>query len=98
MQHDLPTPADAAWKLSLQNVTMGDARERLIQFLTDHWFQSLSTLAEKLKGQGFGPVETSELCETFRPMFEENLTKAISEFDHNANDFVAQCSGETLHG
>lgn len=93
-QPDLPTAADAMRKLSLQNVTMGEARERLIVFLTDHWQQSLITLAEKLVGQGFTQKETLELCESFRPMFEKNLTEAILQFDQNADEFIARFDGE----
>lgn len=91
---DLPTAADAARKLSLKNVTIGEAREKLVQFLTNHWQQSLITLAEKLMGQGFSQKETLELCESFRPMFEKNLTDALLQFEQNADEFIALCAGD----
>lgn len=92
MQHDLPTAADATRRLSLKNVTVGEARERLIEFVTAHWERSLTTLAKKLMGQGFSQEETLELCEGFRPRFDESLTSAIAQFDANADEFIAMCA------
>jgi hypothetical protein len=88
-QPDLPTAAD---KLSLQNTTVGEAREHVINFLTEHWKQSLITLAAKLTAQGFSQEETLELCESFRPRFDESLTNAIAVFDANADEFIATCA------
>ena len=88
MQADLPTEADKARKL-----TIGDAREQMIQTLTDHWQASLVTLARKLTEQGFSELETLDLCESYRPMFEQNMTQALRQFDENADQFIAQCGG-----
>ena len=93
MQHDLPTAADAARRLSLKNVTVSEAREKVIQFLTEHWKQSLIALAQKLiQQQGFSDEEATELCLSFRPMFEQNLTQALAQFDRDADSFIAGCS------
>jgi hypothetical protein len=92
MQPDLPTPTDVSRRLKLKNVTIGEARERTIQLLTDHWLQSLLKLAQTLKAQGFSDEETLALCETMKPMFEKNLTEALLQFDQDADTFIEQCS------
>jgi len=94
MQHDLPTPSDVERKLSLKNVTFGEAREKLVQFLTAQWAENLETLAKKLMGQGFSKEETLELCESYRPRFEEDLTAALRQFDQEADTFIAECAAK----
>ena len=93
MQPDLPTPGDVARRLSLKNVTVGEAREEMINFLTAHWQDSLIALAQKLiQEQGFTEEETLDLCESFRPMFEQNLAQALAQFDRDSDSFIAGCS------
>ena len=94
MQPDLPTSRDVARRITLKNVTIGEAKERTIQLLTDHWLQSLLTLAQELKAQGFSDEETLELCENMKPKFEENITQALRQFDDDADKFIAQCAGD----
>jgi len=86
MKNDQRKAANANGKL-----TVGDAREQTIKFLTEHWEQSLVTLAHKLMGQGFSQEETLELCESFRPMFEKNMADALLQFDRDADEFIALC-------
>lgn len=94
MQPDLPTPGDIARRLSLKNVTVGEAREEMIKFLTAHWQDSLIALAQKLiQEQGFTEEETLDLCASFRPMFEKNMTNALTQFDRDADSFIAACNG-----
>lgn len=88
MRTDLPTAANANQKL-----TIGDAREKLIQIVTSHWTSSLIELAQKLQMQGFSQDETLELCENMRPMFEQNLTQALRQFDAEADKVIARSSG-----
>lgn len=97
MQPDLPTQADVTRRLSLQNTSVGEAREKLIQFLTEHWLSSLTELAEKLTQQGFPSGEVLQLCESYRPRFEESLTEALTQFDRNADSFIA-ARGEASDG
>ena len=62
MQPDLPMTNDVARRLSLKNVTVGEAREKMIEFLTARWQQSLITLAQKLiQEQRFSEHEALEL-------------------------------------
>jgi hypothetical protein len=98
MQHDLSKPSDAARRLSLKNVTIGEAREHLIGFISQHWERSLTTLAQKLRDQGFSQAETLDLAESFRPMFEKNLKEVVQQFDANADAFFAQCRAGEIEG
>jgi len=90
---DLPTRTDFARKLNLKDVTVNEAREKLVLFLTAHWQRNLITLAQKLTEQGFSQQETLELCESFRPMFDENMTAFLTRFDEEAEGFAALCTG-----
>ena len=89
----LPVEPQPRRTLSLNNVTVGEARQKMIEHLTAHWRQSLTTLAQKLTAQGFCQAETLELCESFQPQFEENMRAALKQFDDNADEFITQCSG-----
>jgi endo-alpha-1,4-polygalactosaminidase (GH114 family) len=77
--------------LHLEDVSVPEAREALIRYVTDRWQTSLIALAHKLTQQGFAQGEILDLCDGYRPMFEENLTKALEQFDENAATFKAAC-------
>jgi len=85
----VPLPVDAfpPRRLSLHRVTVDEGREELIKFLTAHWEQSLITLAQRLRLQGFREAEILELCEEYRPMFNASMRSAIRQYDENAAKF-----------